>query len=44
VLAKLRDVAMRIVSVKLALGPIQKLLAEQPDPDAAAEVLVAHSR
>lgn len=43
VLAKLRDIAMRFVSVKLALRSIQKLLAEQPDPDAAAEPVPAQA-
>jgi 2-polyprenyl-6-methoxyphenol hydroxylase-like FAD-dependent oxidoreductase len=35
-LAVLRDLAMRVVSVESALKPIQRLLAEQPDPDALA--------
>lgn len=32
-LAALREVAMRIVSVDIALKPIQRLVAEQPKPD-----------
>jgi hypothetical protein len=32
----LRDLAMRVVSVESALKPIQRLLEEQPDPDALA--------
>lgn len=36
VLAVLRELAMRLVSVESALKPIQKLLREQPDPDALA--------
>lgn len=40
VLAVLRELAIRFVSVELALRPIQRLLREQPDPDA----LVAAAR
>lgn len=32
-LAALRDLSMRLVSVEMALGPIQKLVANKPDPD-----------
>lgn len=35
-LAVVREVAMRAVSVDVALKPIQRLLAEAPDPDAVA--------
>lgn len=42
ILAVLRDLAMRMVSVKFALKSIQKLLANQPNPHAAvAEALQA---
>ncbi|MDV3125039.1 FAD-dependent monooxygenase [Mycobacterium sp. 21AC1] len=34
-LAVLRDLAMRTASVESVLGPIQRLLSEQPDPEAA---------
>lgn len=34
-IAWLREVAMRVMSVKAVLGPIIRLVAEQPDPDAA---------
>jgi salicylate hydroxylase len=36
-LAALRDVMMRIVSVETAIKPIQKLLANQPNPDRVAK-------
>ncbi|MBM7588138.1 2-polyprenyl-6-methoxyphenol hydroxylase-like FAD-dependent oxidoreductase [Bacillus pakistanensis] len=36
-LAVLRDVMMRIVSVETAIKPIQKLLANQPNPDHVAK-------
>lgn len=32
-LAWLREIAMRVLSVKAVLGPIIRLVAEQPDPD-----------
>lgn len=35
-LATLRDIAMRVTSVKVALRPIRRLLANRPDPDALA--------
>jgi 2-polyprenyl-6-methoxyphenol hydroxylase-like FAD-dependent oxidoreductase len=35
-LAALRDLSMRFLSVEAALGPIQKLLADKPDPDRIA--------
>lgn len=35
-LAVLRELAMRMVSVETAIRPIQRLLAQQPDPDAIA--------
>jgi 2-polyprenyl-6-methoxyphenol hydroxylase-like FAD-dependent oxidoreductase len=35
-LAALRDLSMRFLSVEAALGPIQKLLAAKPDPDRIA--------
>lgn len=35
-LAVLRELAMRVASVEFALKPIQRLLANQPDPDALA--------
>ncbi|MHC9293591.1 FAD-dependent oxidoreductase [Mycobacterium sp. LTG2003] len=38
-LAVLREVAMRIVSVDIALKPIQRLVAEQPKPDEVAASL-----
>ncbi|NYT36124.1 FAD-dependent monooxygenase [Allopusillimonas soli] len=37
ILAVLRDAAMRFVSVEAALRPIQKLLANKPDPDEIAK-------
>ncbi|MGV0742391.1 FAD-dependent oxidoreductase [Mycolicibacterium sp. XJ870] len=37
-LALVREVAMRAISVEAVLGPIQRLLREQPDPDAARVV------
>lgn len=36
-LAIVRDLAMRLVSLDAALKPIQKLLADQPDPDRIAK-------
>ncbi|MEW1975764.1 FAD-dependent oxidoreductase [Microbacterium profundi] len=36
VMAWLRETAMRVLSVRSALGPIIDLVADQPDPDAAA--------
>lgn len=35
-LAVLREVVLRFTSVEVALKPIQRLLADRPDPDAAA--------
>lgn len=35
-LAVLRDLAMRVISIQMALKPIQRLLREKPDPDVAA--------
>lgn len=37
VVAWLRETVMRLLTVKAALGPIIGLVAEQPDPDAAAQ-------
>lgn len=37
VLAFVRELAMRVMSVERALRPIQRLLREQPDPDALVE-------
>ena len=36
-LAFLRDWAMRLVSVEMAIKPIQKLVASKPDPDRLAQ-------
>ena len=36
ILASLRDWSMKIVSVEMALRPIQKLVANKPDPDSIA--------
>ncbi|WP_243228448.1 NAD(P)/FAD-dependent oxidoreductase [Microbacterium sp. CIAB417] len=38
--AWLRETVMRLLSVRAALGPIVKLVAARPDPDAAAERVV----
>ncbi|MDQ4119110.1 MAG: FAD-dependent monooxygenase, partial [Actinomycetota bacterium] len=35
-LAVLREVVLRFTTVEVALGPIRRLLADRPDPDAAA--------
>jgi salicylate hydroxylase len=43
VLAMLRELVLRTVSVESVLGPIQRLLQEQPDPDAVAKSLVANA-
>lgn len=40
-LAVLRETVVRTVSVQAVLGPIQRLLREQPDPDAAARSIEA---
>jgi 2-polyprenyl-6-methoxyphenol hydroxylase-like FAD-dependent oxidoreductase len=37
VVAWLRETVMRMITVKAALGPIIRLIADQPDPEAAAE-------
>lgn len=37
VIARLRETTMRMLSVKAVLGPILRLVADQPDPDAVAE-------
>jgi 2-polyprenyl-6-methoxyphenol hydroxylase-like FAD-dependent oxidoreductase len=42
-LASVRDVAFRMVSVQVALKPIQRLLATKPEPDRVATELVAVS-
>ncbi|MGO1508113.1 MAG: hypothetical protein ACTHW5_08740 [Microbacterium sp.] len=34
--AWLRETVVRVMSVKSVIGPIIKLVAEQPDPDAVA--------
>lgn len=39
-LAVIREVAMRLISVKVALRPIQQLLASPPDPDGIAREAV----
>ncbi|WP_280459260.1 FAD-dependent oxidoreductase [Nocardia carnea] len=35
-LAVLRDIAMRVLSIQVAIRPIQRLLRDRPDPDASA--------
>lgn len=40
VVAWLRETAMRVMTVKAVLGPIIRLIAEQPDPDAAATAVL----
>lgn len=42
-LAVLRDVAMRLVSVEMTVKPIQRLLAEAPDADATARAVLGAS-
>jgi 2-polyprenyl-6-methoxyphenol hydroxylase-like FAD-dependent oxidoreductase len=37
VVAWLRETIMRALTVKAALGPIVRLIADQPDPDEAAQ-------
>lgn len=39
ILAVLRQLAMRMVSVKVAIRPIQRLLADKPDPDEIASTV-----
>ncbi|HWK77711.1 NAD(P)/FAD-dependent oxidoreductase [Microbacterium sp.] len=39
--AWLRETAMRVMTVKAVLGPIIRLIAEQPDPDAAAQSAIS---
>jgi len=41
VIAWLRETVMRMLSVRAALGPIVKLVAERPDPDAVARGALA---
>lgn len=43
-LAAIRDVAARLLSVQAVLGPIQRLLANAPDPDRVVENLSATVR
>ena len=43
-LAAVRDVAARLLSVQAVLGPIQRLLADAPDPDRVVEDLSATVR
>lgn len=42
-LAALRDAVMRLVSVEMAIKPIQRLLADGPDPDATARAALGAS-
>lgn len=39
----MRELALRIFSVQSVLGPIQRLLKEQPDPDVVAKSLVGNA-
>ncbi|GAB3268302.1 hypothetical protein GCM10027562_35140 [Arthrobacter pigmenti] len=41
--AALRDAVMRLVSVETAIKPIQRLLADGPDPDATARAALGAS-
>jgi salicylate hydroxylase len=43
VLALLRELALRTVSVESVLGPIQRLLQEQPNPEAVPKLLAANA-
>ena len=43
-LAVVRDLAMRVMSVQAAIRPIQRLLQNQPDPDAIATREGVHPR
>lgn len=42
-LAFARDVLVRVMSVEMAVKPIQRLLAAEPDPDAAATAALSTS-
>lgn len=42
-LAVLRDLSMRFVSVEMAIKPIQKLVADKPDPDGIAKTALEGS-